>query len=423
MSQEVAENIKGEIKEDPDKNSKKPFKDNLPVLTETNGKTSKEKTLYVRKISPEEKSKNEISTEIDCFFNLPDKYFSDNSPISVGKKIELKDLNSLKLVKKGRSSIAERASICKMMVSSKTSSNDKFLYIDQLNKQSNILTKYEELIDNDKLNNLFTSFKKKNQKKSFIEEDYNIKKRLPFDISKSLIVQNKKLNDKSFTEKKFKKMSRYLSRKINKNEKELLFNNIDSFRFKKEIINAIENNKPLDERYGAFNWNITLRNSENFKGVKETYLNLKKKEEPLWARVIEKFPKIKELSIKPGYDLTNKNYIDFRKNRFFHSKNSNRLKTVENLDNINIKGQNLYNIEYTREMSSQKKKILHKVFVENGKVILNKDINDVFGNETIYKNYNKMKNPNSFLYNGNKSSVLSDSEENKEKTIIKINKK
>ena len=39
-------------------------------------------------------------------------------------------------------------------------------------------------------------------------------------------------------------------------------------------------------------------------------------------------------------------------------------------------------------MSSKRKKILHKAFVENGKIVLNTDINNVFGKETFYKDYN-----------------------------------
>ena len=40
-------------------------------------------------------------------------------------------------------------------------------------------------------------------------------------------------------------------------------------------------------------------------------------------------------------------------------------------------------------MISKRIKILHKVFIENGKEILDTDINEVFGPETIYKNYPK----------------------------------
>ena len=38
-------------------------------------------------------------------------------------------------------------------------------------------------------------------------------------------------------------------------------------------------------------------------------------------------------------------------------------------------------------MSSNCNRILHKSFVDNGKVIMYKDVNNLFGHKTIYKNY------------------------------------
>ena len=40
-------------------------------------------------------------------------------------------------------------------------------------------------------------------------------------------------------------------------------------------------------------------------------------------------------------------------------------------------------------MGSQRKKVLHKVFIDNGRIILNTEINNVFGKQTFYKNYGK----------------------------------
>ena len=40
-------------------------------------------------------------------------------------------------------------------------------------------------------------------------------------------------------------------------------------------------------------------------------------------------------------------------------------------------------------MSGSPNKILHRCFMDNGKMILDKNINEEFGNETIYKSYDK----------------------------------
>ena len=80
---------------------------------------------------------------------------------------------------------------------------------------------------------------------------------------------------------------------------------------------------------------------------------------------------------------------DFKKNKYLIKNYSRKIKSLEKLGNIKIEGKNLYDVEYNREMSSKRRKILHRVFVENGKEVMDTDINYVFGEETLYKNYSK----------------------------------
>ena len=56
-------------------------------------------------------------------------------------------------------------------------------------------------------------------------------------------------------------------------------------------------------------------------------------------------------------------------------------------------------MEFKREMSTKGRKILHKAFIENGKAILNQDINTAFGEKTLYKNYD---NDNKYKFNDNR---------------------
>jgi len=49
------------------------------------------RVLVIRKINPNEKS-SEINREISDFFDSPDKYFQNNSPVTVGKIINIFDL-------------------------------------------------------------------------------------------------------------------------------------------------------------------------------------------------------------------------------------------------------------------------------------------------------------------------------------------
>ena len=187
-------------------------------------------------------------------------------------------------------------------------------------------------------------------------------------------------------------MSRFLSKKINKPQNNLLLNRIDSFRFKKEVLNEMEFDKPIEEQYGKNNWNISLRRPEHFKGVRDSYINLKGEGHmPFWSVVIERSPKQKELSIKPGCTLNNIEISEFKKQktRTKSGIKNQYYRTVENLDDLSIEGKNLFNLEYKREIiDSNKNKILHKVFVENGKTISSLDVNNLYGNDTFYKDYN-----------------------------------
>ena len=54
---------------------------------------------------------------------------------------------------------------------------------------------------------------------------------------------------------------------------------------------------------------------------------------------------------------------------------------------MSIKGKKLLDVEYEREMNSDSKKILHKVFVDNGEIISRNEVNRVYGDKTFYKNY------------------------------------
>ena len=90
--------------------------------------------------------------------------------------------------------------------------------------------------------------------------------------------------------------------------------------------------------------------------------------DPLWGLLVERNPNYKELAVKPGYNLNQKEFVKFEKNENIQ-KNKDHLNTVKNLDGLNVNGSNLLDLEYKREMSTKGRKVLHKVFVENGKTI------------------------------------------------------
>ena len=381
-----------------------------------------------------------IKSEVSDFFYSPDKYFDADSHVSINKKISLKKIfplenmdhqnktnhNNTKMsVKLSRNNSRITSSLKERY----TSSNN--ININNI-KENQSIRKNFEVIDNEKLKNIFKSFKQsmnmKNENQNILS-DQNINNNeylngnsnsnltIPRQLSFNLNVQNRRLRSKKCLDRQTRNISKFLSRKLHKNESDLLFNSVHLYRFKREIMdNNDENdkkNQKFTEQNCLFKWVSSLRRPKNYQGKIESYINVSNENNPLWSLVVEKYPKMKEMSVKSGYNLNNKDFNDFKRKRNLSSANSSKLRSVENLDKINIRGQKLFNVEYNREMSNNISKILHKVFIDNGKVILYKDVNDLFGNETIYKNYD--------FHNNNESSYANRSLNNMNSNLSSIN--
>ena len=349
------------------------------------------RSLMIRRMEEDEKYNKYIQTEIDDYFNSPDKYFDKNSPVAINQKINLKDINLFqkgpvkrltnKKTNKIINNLSNYSQIKRKNVPSVTSSGN-------INNIPEQLPRYE-IIDNEKLKYIFDIYQDPNYKKSFIKENrLDLKKNsFPFDLSKSLSVQNNRLRSSRNNQKNLRQMSGYLSRRLNKKEKDLLINSIDSYRYKKELIKNI-NNKDFCEIQPRYYWKMNLRRDNDLER-RDLYVNIKDNYDPFFSVIVDNTKKKKEVTFKSGLDLNSKELKDFKKNKYLIDKHSKNIRNLEKLDNLNIKGKNLFNLEFNREMSSKRRKILHRVFVENGKEIMDTDINEVFGEETIYKNYTK----------------------------------
>ena len=366
----------------------------------------RQQLLYVRRLNDTEKTIGNIDKQIYDSFNDPNQYFCPTSPVKVGKNIEIKTFEKFQRKRLTR----------KMTQSSKKNKNstrngwniDKSYITSKNQLQNNIIQNNNyEIIDNNVLKNIFESFRKENtpkkQRKNInlhidntpIKINENIEENLPIDLSRSLDYQNRILTVKNDIDKNVKKMSHFISKKINNKEKDLMINKVDLYKYKKEVLKEIANGKVFEDNDGKFVWNTSLRKPENFKGVRQSYINLKNDYDPFWKVVVEKSPNYKELTIRPDSGLDNKEFIKFTHSKDIQ-KNLGKLKNLKNLDSLSVKGKNLFNLEYEREMSSKGRKILHKVFVENGKIISDQEINNVFGDATLYKNYDNKK-----AYQGN----------------------
>lgn len=363
-----------------------------------------------------------IKSEVSDFFQSPDKYFDSNSPVSINKRISLKKIFPLEKIEIQNKVNSNNTKISLRMSRNNSRSTsplrERYTSSNNINnnKENQTIRKNFEVIDNEKLKNIFKSFKKSMNKQNdnrnipsaqninnneYINSNNNSNLTIPRQLSFNLNIQNRRLRSKKCLDRQTRNISKYLSRKLHKNESDLLFNSIHLYRFKKEIMdNNDENDKKDNQKFTDQNclhkWVSSLRRPKNYQGKIESYINVSNENNPLWSLVVERYPKMKEMSVKSGYNLNNKDFNDFKRKRNLSSANSIKLRNVENLDKINVKGEKLFNVEYNREMNNNISKILHKVFIDNGKVILYKDVNDMFGNETIYKNYDFHNNESSY---------------------------
>ena len=352
-----------------------------------------QKTLVIHKLTLEDENLEEITEKINKNLFRATNYFSPENPVVVGKRIKIDEMKQIFSPRKSETKKKAKPGIKKTLTSVNTSMRS------DLNKPSNnhlsnkdLMNIKFEKISHQQLKGLFDSFKDNSIKQSFSINNTK-EENLPLNLSRSLTEQTKNLNIRLNSEKKISNLSKFISKKVNKKEKDLLMNRIDVYKLKKEIYNDIENSKPINERYGQYKWVMSLRRPEHFKGERESYINIGNDNNPFWALVKEKFPIERSITLKPGYDMNSKDYLDFKKNQFLPHSSSNLIKKVEGVDTLSINGENLYNLEYRREVNNgTKNKILHKIFMDNGRMILDKDINEEFGNETIYKSYNFTKN-------------------------------
>ena len=341
------------------------------------------KLLFLQKLSSSNSQKNLINSKISEYFFSPDKYFEQNPRILINKKIDIKKIGQLKVLNQSvRSNLAKSSDF-----------RDKLLT--NFNKNSIKDDEYKkfETIDNERLKSIFNSYKiskKKIPKGNILMNNSLNNNNIPMQLSLDLDSQNRILNKKTKYEKKNRQMSKYLSRKLCKNEDCLLINNIQPYCYKKQIINNENSKNPINNNIQSYilKWISSLRIPKEFIGKKESYINVgADNNNPLWSTVVEKYPDSKEISVKSEFNSEKRFDDDIIKNNKFNLIDNDKIKDFENLEKINIKGKNLYNLEYDREMSSNRKKIWYKAFVDNGKMIMYKDVNRIFGNETIYKDY------------------------------------
>ena len=210
------------------------------------------------------------------------------------------------------------------------------------------------------------------QEKCLKRNEYNINK---FKNMEDYIQQKMKLNKKSDRNKisKCSMNNNSVSKDINIGS-ELVMNSGDEFRLKKEAKTIIENRK--NNLYAlpnvSQNWEMSLRRSKNFNGIRKELLNYGTQKCPLWFITSEKAPQMNEYISKPRKDInySSNGALFSRTNSIQNLYNNELIKNKTNddifknyikrnstCDTLEIQGQKLIDVEENicRKLKGRKK--------------------------------------------------------------------
>ena len=229
------------------------------------------------------------------------------------------------------------------------------------NKRNSILNNIDnfQYVDNKSLHSYFEGIKKRinNNKYKKIQKK-NLIFRLPKGIKKSLNEQENYFRRIAKEEKINEKLENYIKKKTHKeNKSELLMNKLNDYEVKMQGKTIINKNVTPDNKYKGNLWTVTLRNPAiNGKYEKTGYLNVGTKNIPCFTLFnlnsnIEfvKNPKYKNKTVSFKY-LDENSHLPKTKQDLIH---------LNNIKNLDVKGENLLKFEMDRENKIKGKKILY----------------------------------------------------------------
>ena len=176
------------------------------------------------------------------------------------------------------------------------------------------------------------------------------------------LTQEKKLKENGIRCHNDKDISSYLSKKCNKKEDKLLYNNIEDYRIKKQLLDYLESKKNLSERLGDKLWYINLRRPDYLKSPRGVFVTIGKEEKQIWEPIVE-FP-LNNIEIIKKAETPHKDNINFEKflkeknlypiNLFSpnknnknnnNKKNKNKMPNLIDMNDMVIKGKNMILVE------------------------------------------------------------------------------
>lgn len=339
-----------------------------------NNENKSDITNKKRYIIKKDKDENDI-LDIKEYFEKTDKFLNNNPKMSIGilpnyfrkknKNEEIKvslPLNSFKTKRKSRNVRASKLFLNENNSNMKSPRKD--FYLLSYNNKNKTFDKKEQnnfnknndrkndihykLKSFEDLKNIFSDGKKREKEFKLKGTNDLIPLKTETNIKREYITQGKQLKFNSVYKSSSEKYIKKLAKKCKRNETELLVNNVQNFRIKKQIKDYVENNKILAEKFGDYYWLFSLRRSRKNDFMRFDYYNVGTSEREIWKRFVDYPDKDIEMVNLP-YGKGKKNlrlYTDIYKD------NKDKIPKVNELDDIKIEGKNLVKKEYNDVIDS-----------------------------------------------------------------------
>ncbi len=226
--------------------------------------------------------------------------------------------------------------------------SQNFNLFENLNNDSFSKSIHYELKSKDELYDIFK--KSKLREKEFLLKGTNelIPSTVTNDIKEDYKYQEKILKLQKRNKKLNKITSKNLSKSCQRDEKNLLFNNIEEYRLKKQMIDFLENEKPISEKYGNNYWMFSLRRPKHLDYIRVNYINVGTPEREIWKPMLEYPYKPVEIIQNPKSLIENKFSNVINEDYFCNeTKRLNfKLPDMKGINEMTVVGKNLMKEEF-----------------------------------------------------------------------------
>ena len=165
------------------------------------------------------------------------------------------------------------------------------------------------------------------------------------EIRENYYEQEKLLNKKLLLKNKSDLFSKKLSNKLKRNEEDLLFNKIEDYRLKRQLIDYIENSKSIRYKFGENYWIADLRRPKKQDRIRFNYVK-NENGSNLNDRIIDYVDKDVEFINSPERLMKNK-YAALIRSLSLNNYKDIKLPNMEKMNEIEIiRGKNLLMQEY-----------------------------------------------------------------------------